>query len=142
VVRKRRCFVLVDAIVATVLLAASLLTIMAMVSRAMTSQRQGERLEVAAMLLDEQLNLVLARGPDNYARRFPIDGACPAPYQEYSYRLEFSGGTGGDAYLVTATVSWVENGRGASESVQTRIAPRRGDDPDPERKPEEPVVRF
>ncbi|HYF14553.1 MAG TPA: hypothetical protein VD971_05705 [Phycisphaerales bacterium] len=141
-VRKRRCFVLVDAIVATVLLAASLLTIMAMVSRAMTSQRQGERLEVAAMLLDEQLNLVLARGPDNYARRFPIDGACPAPYQEYSYRLELSGGTGGDAYLVTATVSWSENGRRASESVQTRIAPRRGDDPDPERKPEEPVVRF
>ena len=36
--------------------------------RALSSQAVGERLSTAATLADEQLHLVLARGPDDYAR--------------------------------------------------------------------------
>lgn len=140
--RPRSGMALVDALVATVLLGLSLAVILSLVSRALTLQRQGEQMEVAAMLIDEQLNLVLARGPDNYQNRFGLAGKCDAPYQDYSYQLEFAGGTGGDAYLVTATVTWRDSGRVRSESVQTRIAARRGDEPDPDRKPADVVERF
>ncbi|HLP85564.1 MAG TPA: hypothetical protein VK157_14540 [Phycisphaerales bacterium] len=139
--RWRPSFVLADAIVATVMLGASLAVIVGLVGRAMSAQRMGERLEVVAMLLDEQLQMVLARGPDNYLQRFPATGKCDAPFAEYEYQLAITSNGGADAYSVKATVSWREGGRVLSESVETRIAPRRGDEPDPDRKPEESVVR-
>jgi len=133
---------LVDALVATVLLGLALAVIMSLVSRALTIQRQGEQMETAAMLIDEQLNLILARGPDNYASRFGLAGKCEAPFQQFAYQLSLEGGSGGDAYLVTASVTWEDGGRQRRESVQTRIAARRGDEPDPDRKPSETVERF
>lgn len=130
-----------DALVATVLLGLSLAVILGLVSRAVRAQAQGEKLEVAAMLLDEQLQLVVARGPDNYGQRYGLEGRCDAPYGDYGYRLDVSGGSAGEAYTVTATVTWTEDGRARSESVRTRVAPRRGEDADPDRRPPEPVDR-
>lgn len=137
----RRAFVLVDALVAAVLLGISLAAVVGMISSALSAQRRGEQMEVAAMLLDEQLNLVIARGPDQYAQRFGLEGRCEPPFQDYSYELEFDSRSAGDAYTVTATVRWVDSGRQFIESVQTKVAPRLGDDPDPDRKPEENVIR-
>lgn len=139
--RSARAFVLVDALVAAVLLGISLAAVVGMISNAMSAQRRGEQMEVAAMLLDEQLNLVVARGPDQYAQRFGLDGKCDAPFQDYSYELDFDSRSAGEAYTVTATVTWNDSGRRFSESVQTKIAPRLGDDTDPDRKPEENVIR-
>jgi hypothetical protein len=93
------------------------------------------------MLLDEQLNLVLARGPDNYASRYETEGVCAEPYEAFRYKLEFSGGDGGDPYRVVATVTWMDGRSPRSESVETMIAPRLGDDPDPDRRPDQPAVR-
>ncbi len=137
----QRGFVLVDVLVAAVLLGFSLVAVMGMISNALSSQRLGEQMEIAAMLLDEQLNMVVARGPDNYAQRFGLEGRCEQPFQDYSYELDFGGGAGGEAYTVTATVRWTDGGRQRVESVQTKVAPRIGDEPDPERKPQETVIR-
>lgn len=137
----RPSFVLADAIVATVMLGAALSVIVSLVGRALTAQRVGERLEVVAMLLDEQLQMVLARGPDDYLQRFPASGKCDAPFGEYEYQLAITSNGSADAYSVKATISWREGARQLSESVETRIAPRRGDEPDPDRKPAESVVR-
>lgn len=139
--RPRRAFVLVDALVAAVLLGISLAAIVGMISSALSAQRRGEQMEVAAMLLDEQLNLVVARGPDQYAQRFGLEGRCEPPFQDYSYELEFESRSAGDAYTVTATIRWADSGRQFIESVQSKVAPRLGDDPDPDRKPEENVIR-
>jgi len=136
-----RGMLLAEVIIAVVLLAASLAVVLSMAGRSLSAQRTGEELQIAAMLLDEQLNLVLARGPDNYAAAFDTEGPCDAPYSHYSYALTFSGGTAGEPYSVTATVSWLHNGKPMSESVQTFIAPRLGDDPDPDRRPSTPVER-
>lgn len=132
---------LVDAIVATLLLAASLSVVLSLVSRALTTQRQGERLEVAAMLLDEQLQMVVARGPDDYAQRFGLEGRCEEPFEAYSYRLGIDAGKSGEAFVVRATISWEEGGRRYAESIETLVAPRVGDEPDPDRKPQESIVR-
>ncbi|MEI7658719.1 MAG: hypothetical protein WCK33_11710 [Phycisphaerae bacterium] len=136
-----RGVMLADILVAVVLLGSALAMMVAMTGRAMRAQRAGEELEVAAMLLDEQLQLVLARGPDNYGARFPLEGVCEAPYESFRYRLEITAASG-SAYVVVATVTWASGGRVRTESVETRIAPRRGDDPDPDRKPQETVDRL
>src|SRR5262249_409791 len=138
---RRRGVVLVDIIVAVVLLGVSLTALVSMTGRALSSQRAGEQLETAAMLLDEQLNLVLARGADNYATRVETEGVCEPPFEGYKYKLEFSGGEGGDPYRVLATVTWMNGSSPQSASVETMIAPRLGDDPDPDRRPDQPAIR-
>lgn len=132
-----RGVVLVDVIIGTIILAIALSVMLSIASRAISAETRGTHLRTAAMLLDEQLALVLARGPDNYASRFPVDGACDDPFQSYQFELEFSGGQAGDPYLVRATVSWREGRALRSASVETMIAPRLGDDPDPDRRPEQ-----
>jgi Tfp pilus assembly protein PilV len=140
---RRRCgVVLVDVVVGVVLLGLALSAILGIAGRALASQSRGEQLQTAAMLLDEQLGLVLMRGPDNYASAFGTDGRCDPPFDGYAYHLDISGGDASSAYLVRATVSWPSGGRLASETVETLIAPRRGDDPNPDRRPSNPVTRY
>lgn len=141
--RHRRCGVaLVDIIVAVVLLGSALAVMVGMAGSALAAQRSGEDLQHAAMLIDEQLNLVLARGADNYSSRFPVEGPCEPPFERFRYQLDITGGQDSNAYFVTATIFWSSAGRPQSVSVSTRIAPRRGDDPDPDRRPRETVDRL
>ena len=139
--RRRHGVVLVDVLVATIMLGVSLATLISLTGRALSTQRQGEQLQIAAMLLDTQLNLVLARGPDDYGSRYTLEGPCEEPYTNYTYRLDFEEGEGGNAYRVVATVSWMDGGAVRSETVETMMSPRLGDDPDPDRRPEQPAVR-
>jgi hypothetical protein len=141
-VNARSGVVLVDAIVAAVLLGVALAVMIGLGGRALSAQGTGEKLQTAAMLLDEQLNLVLARGADEYASRFPTQGFCDPPFQNFEYKIEFAGGQSGDPYRVTATVSWLQGGRTWTESIETMIAPRLGEEPDPIRRPDEAVNRW
>ena len=63
----RRGVALIDAIIAAVILGVALSAIIGLGNQALNSQRVGEELRTAAMLADEQLNLVLARGPEYVA---------------------------------------------------------------------------
>lgn len=137
-----RAFALVDAIVAAVLLGVSLAVIIGLSGQSVSAQARGRDLRTAAMLADEQLNLVLARGPDDYARRFPTEGPCDPPFDRFRYRLDFLSGSASDAYLVRATISWYTGVTPESLVIETLIAPRRGDDPDPDRAPDSPPERL
>lgn len=140
-----RGFALVDVIVATVLLGVSLAVTISLAGRAVSSQRVGEELATAALLADEQLHMVLARGPDDYARRYSVQGTCEAPFEAYRYSLAFSGGTStGDPYKVAASITWSSSGSPRSLTIDTLIAPRTGGDdadPDPVRTPSSPILR-
>ncbi len=137
---RRRGIALLDAIVAAVILGVALAAIIGLANQAVISQATGERLAIAARLADEQLNLVLARGPDSYASRFKIDDACDAPFQDFRYQLAFTGG-GSDVYRVVCTISWPTGSGDRSIAIETMIAPRVGDDPDPDRRPAAAVER-
>jgi hypothetical protein len=139
--RPLRSFALVDVIVASVLLGVSLAVMLGIVGRATTAQADAQRLATAAMLADEQLNLVLAFGADEYLRRFPAAGSCDEPFNDFSYELSISGGTESTPFTVSAAIHWVTGARPQSLSIQTLIAPRPGDDADPERRPTTPPVR-
>ena len=101
-----RSFALVDCIVATILLGVSLAIIIGLAGTALSSQATGEHLSTAAMLADEQLQLVLARGADNYKDQYSLDGTCDAPFQDYKFKLAFDGGSGpGVPFAVTCTIT-------------------------------------
>jgi hypothetical protein len=133
---------LLDAIIAAVILGVALAAIIGLGSQALSTQATGEQLRIASMLADEQLNLVLARGPDNYAQRYTAAGACDAPYTDYSYELDFADGVGGNPYRVRATIRWGTGSAARSVVIETLVAPRTGDDPDPDRRPTQPVERV
>ena len=138
----RRGAMLVDAIVAAVILGFAATALIGLAGRAINAQREGEDLATAAMLLDEKLNLVLMNGVEGLGTSGAVDGVCEAPFQRFRYRVEVSGdGTGGEPFTVRATVYWDVGGRVKSAAVETRVAPRQGDDPDPDRRPAETVVR-
>lgn len=136
---RARGVALVDAIVASVILGVALAVIISLSGRAVAAQAEGHRLATAARLADEQLSLVLARGVDDYSKRFPAQGKCDEPFQEYSYQLTFVNGAGNEPVTVKAVISW-ESSSGPARSVEvtTRIAPRPGDNPDrvPQTAPE------
>jgi Tfp pilus assembly protein PilV len=134
-------FILVDVIIAGVLLGIGLATIIGLTGSALASQRRGEEMQIAAMLADEQLNLVLAVGPEAFASTFRARGDCPEPFSRYAYAVTIAPRGGSEPSVVTAEISWESGGRDRSIVVQTMIAPRRGTDPDPERKPEEAIER-
>ncbi|MBL8991215.1 MAG: hypothetical protein JNJ48_06510 [Phycisphaerae bacterium] len=138
----RRGVALIDAIVGAVVLGISLAAIIGLGGQAARSQAHGEELQVASMLADEQLNLVLARGPDDYAKRFPVRGQCEAPFERFAFELTFSEGSGGAPYRVRATIAWPSGGDSRSLVIEALVAPRPGDDPDPIRYPEAPVERI
>ncbi len=139
-------FLLVDVLIAGILLGVALAVVIGLASRSILAQRGGQDMATAAMLADEQLNLVLARGPDNYASRYAVEGECEEPFARFRYRVEIAGsGSGGDAYRVSAIVVWHTPGGERQVALRTLVAPRQtgveGGDPDPERIPETTVER-
>ncbi len=137
----RRGFTLVEAIVGSVVLALAMVSILGLTGQSLASQRRGEQLRTAAMLADEQLNLVLAVGAEDFPRVFDRKGTCPEPFETYRYQVSIKSQGEGYPFLVTATVIWDSGGREQTLDIETFIAPRLGDDPDPDRLPPTTVSR-
>lgn len=138
----RRAVILVEVIVGVVILGVALSVLIGVLSRSIAAQDDGERLATAAMLIDEQLNMVLARGPDEYTARYGAEGTCDAPFTAYRWKLDIQSQAAGLPYAVKATILWEAGGRERSASVSTLIAPRLGEDPDPVRQPDQVVERL
>jgi len=134
-------FVLLDAIVATVILAIALVTIVGLNSTALSAQRDGEYLQDAAMLADELFEQLIAVGPDRFRRVFGVRGMCEPPFENYSYQMELRSVGAGDPYAVALTILWNDQGRERSLRFETLVAPRVGNDPDPDRRPERSMER-
>lgn len=137
----RSGFLLLDAIVATVILAIALVTIVGLNSSALSAQRDGERLQDAAMLADELLEQVVAVGPDRFRRVFGLRGACEPPFESYSYEMEIRSVGAGDPYSVAVNIYWDDLGRERTLRFETLVAERLGNDPDPERQPQSTMER-
>lgn len=136
----RRAVALVDAIVAVIILGVSLAVILSLTGQAISSQRVGEEMQNAAMLADEQLNLVLTRGPDDYAKSFPVDGDCDEPFQSYHFKLQIDGQGDTAPYKVKCVISWDSAGKPNSVTIDALIASRTVTN-QIDRQPAEPVER-
>ncbi|MBX3357762.1 MAG: hypothetical protein KF745_04970 [Phycisphaeraceae bacterium] len=142
--RSRGGFALVDVITASVLMGIALAVAIGISGHAISSQARGRDLQTAAALADEQLSLVLARGPDDYARRYPTRGECDAPFQDFTYDLALTGGSASEPVRVKCTISWARASTPQSIAIETLVAPRLvagSEEPDPPRNPNETITR-
>ena len=136
---RRRGVALVDVIIGSILLAIGLAGILTLTSRALILQRRGEVEVVAAALLDEMLSTVLAEGASDFRQLYDTFGRYDAPFEDFDYEVAIEDRGIGQPTRVTATVR--HRPTAAEYSVQTIIADRLGDDPNPVREPSEPLDR-
>lgn len=129
-----------DAVVAGILLSIGMIAVLSVGGQAMALQRRGEIDVLAASALDELLAGVLTEGPVDYAELHPLNGRYEAgtPYEDFGFLVEIEPGGSGVPAFVRATVRH-ESGR--EYSIETLVAEKRGEDPDPVRIPTEPIDR-
>jgi hypothetical protein len=136
--RSRAGFALVDAIIGGVILAFALVTLLSLSGRSMKNAQQGEDALVAAGLLDELLNLVLADGPADFPKLYDTFGHYEAPFDGFDYEVIIDHQGEGFPYRVTAIV---RSDAGFEYRVETLINQREGDEPNPVRAPLEILDR-
>jgi hypothetical protein len=137
---RRRGFALMDAIIAGILLAIGMIAVLGVSGHALTMQRRGEIDIRAAAALDELLSLVLTEGPVDFEDLHPARGRFDAgsPYADFEYEVSIAqGGAGVPAHVAVSLV----HDSGRSYAIETRIAEKRGEEPDPVREPYEPLDR-
>jgi len=139
---RRRGVALIDVLVAGVLLGVALAVIASLSSEAIRAQIEGEKIQTAAMLLDELLSEVVAVGPENYPGEAFMDDGLHPDYEGFEFSVEVDGGETGRPFRVIATVWWdgVDGDR-REEAVTTIVAHRLGEEEIGDREPEEVVER-
>lgn len=140
--RGSRGFLLVDVIVGTVLLGIALGAILTVSVRALGMQREAADLRQAGMVADEIMSTVHAYGTQEYTRVIRARGRASEPFERFSYEVDVDSGRVGEPDEVEVLVSWQSAaGQPRSFRLQALIAPRLGDEPDPNRQPPEPIER-
>lgn len=134
----RRGFALIEVVIAGIVLAIGLSAVVSVAARALSDQQRGEHAVAAAALLDGLLGQVLVDGPIDYPRINGTSGRCPDPWDDFEYEVRIEEADVGDACDVLAIV---RDPNGREYRCATRIAPRIGDNPSPDRAPPEPVDR-
>ena len=143
--RPRHGVVLLEVILAAIVLALGMTVIISLSTQSMSRQMDGERRMTAAWLADELLSMVVVEGPRNFSNAEPAgwlgedakDGHFPPPFQDYSYELDLEPLGDYQPYTVTATINWLDGSRAKSLVVNTKIAPRHGEEE--EELPREPI---
>ena len=128
-------------LVAGIVLSAAMVGILGLAARSLNAQMRGEQLQEAALLLDSLLNEVLALGPEAYEKTGSMEGQAEFPFDRFHYRIEIDDQGAGQPFRVVARVFWSTEAGEQTASVQTLIAPRLGEEPDPDRKPTNPIER-
>ena len=137
---RRRGFVLVDGIVAGVLLGVGLTVIIGLTGAAIAAQAHGESLQTAASLADERLAMVVALGPERFEAEGELSGRFPDPDERFRFEMDIEEEGAGNPYYVSVEVIWGDRQR-ERLFIETFVAPRQGDEPDPDREPDRPVDR-
>ena len=138
--RRPNGFALMDAVIGGVLLAIGMVAILSVGGQALMLQRRGELDVRAASAMDELLSMILTEGPVDFEDLHPTTGRFEydSPYDGFEYDSVISqGGAGIPAHIRLN----LKHDTGRSYSIETRIAEKRGDEPDPVREPSEPIDR-
>lgn len=129
-----------DAIIAGVILSIGMLTVLSIGGQALTLARRGEVDVRAASALDELLGMVLTEGPVDFPDLHPLGGRFEpgSPYSDFAYGIEIEQGGMGVPALVRVTLV---HDSGREYDIETLVAEKRGEEPDPIRTPFEPLDR-
>lgn len=131
-------FTLVEVLVSGMILAVGMSALLTLASRALSLQARGEHKIIAAALLDEILSSVLTEGPQDFTQLHPTSGPFDPPFEAWEYSIDIDDAIGLSPFAVRATVLGPD---GSTYHCDTLVAPKLGEEPDPERLPFEPIDR-
>ena len=117
----KKGFSLIETLVASVILSGAVLTIGAISTIAVKGTRVNRRYEIAASLLDKQLNTIDYMGIDEFIERGQTEGVFEEYEEAYRWRVETEYQDIDSLYLVRITVSWVDGSRPYNVTVDTML---------------------
>ncbi|MBN1806787.1 MAG: prepilin-type N-terminal cleavage/methylation domain-containing protein [Sedimentisphaerales bacterium] len=119
--KNKKGFSLVETLVASVILSGAVLTIGAISTVAVSGTRINRRYEVAASLLDKQLNMIDYMGIDEFIESGHTEGIFEGYEPAYRWEVVTKYQDIDSLYLVTITVRWVDGNRPYRISVDTML---------------------
>lgn len=114
-------FTLVETIVATVILCGAVLALGAISTRSLSQTKVNRQYETAAALVDRQLGFIDYIGVKDFVGSGQTEGDFEAIDKTYHWAVATKYLGIDNLYLVNVTVSWVEQNRVHSISVDTRL---------------------
>lgn len=137
---RRSGFALMDAVIAGILLSIGMVAILSVAGQALSLARRGEVDVRAAAAIDELLSSVLTEGPRDFPDLHPTSGVFDdgSPYPDFEYAIRIDQGGPGVPAEVEVTLT---HNSGRSYRIVTRMAEKRGEEPDPVRSPDSPIDR-
>jgi type II secretory pathway pseudopilin PulG len=119
--RLRRGFTLVETVVASAILCGTVLVVGAISTRAVSGTRLNRQYEVAALLADRQIRLIDYVGIDEFIEAGQMEGVFEQFEPGYYWTVTTEYQDIDSLYLVTITVSWVEQNHPYSITVDTML---------------------
>jgi hypothetical protein len=118
---RRAGFNLVETIVASMILSGAVLALGSISTNALIATRLNQHHKVAASLIDKRLQEIDFTGIDQFIEAGQTDGVVEELEPGYRWQVatEYEGTD--NVYVVTITVSWFENKRPYSLTVQTML---------------------
>lgn len=118
---RRRGFNLIETLAASMILSATVLTLGAISTNALTSTRQHRHYESAAAVIDMQLTLIDQVGVDQFIEAGQMEGVNDQfePGYQWVVTTEYAGTD--NVYAVKITVTWLEGKRPYSVTAQTML---------------------
>ena len=118
---KTKGFTLVEVVASSIILCGAVMIIGAIGTQALTGTHLNRRYEMAASIVDKQLNLIDYIGIDEIVEMGQSEGENDDSGYVYNWKIETEYQEIDSLYLVTLTVSWVDRNRPYSISVDTML---------------------
>jgi len=120
-IKNKRGFSLIETLVASAILSGAVITIGAISTMSVSGTRLNRRYEMAASLLDKQLNMIDYIGIDEFIDIGQMEGDFEGYEPAYRWEVVTEYQDIDSLYLVTITVSWVDGNRPYSISADTML---------------------
>jgi len=119
--KNKKGFSLIETLVASAILSGAVLTLGAISTMSVSGTRLNRQYEVAASLIDKQLNLIDYVGIDEFIELGQLEGVFEGYEPTYYWEVVTEYQDIDSLYLVTITVSWLDGNRPHSISVDTML---------------------
>jgi hypothetical protein len=118
---KRTGFNLVETLVASAILSASVLALGAISTNALTDTSLNRHYEVAAAVIEKQLSMIDYTGIDQFVKADQTEGIVEEFEPGYRWEVSTQYRNVDNLYLVTIKVTWTERNRPYSVTAQTML---------------------
>jgi len=119
--QNNRGFTLIESILASVLLCASVLVLVAISSRSVGATTLNRHYEKALGIAEKQLAMIDYVGIDYFIEAGRMEGDIENSEPNYHWQVEAESIGIDNLYKVVVTVSWVERSKNHNVSISTRL---------------------